>query len=157
MFPTGGMTIFRDLDGPPPATATRPADVDLILSALDAGRDAPAAADRRALKRHKYRVEGWLRLFTDGPGDSARVLYTRDVNARGLGFITPHRLPLGYGGLVELPRPDGSGIMTVHCTILRCREAAPGWFEGSVYFNREQPSLVPDHQPKQRKTLALAV
>ena len=158
MSSTGGMTIFRDLDTPPPTAATRPADVDLILSALDAGRHAPAAADRRALKRHKYRVEGWLRLFTDGPGDAARTLYTRDVNARGLGFITAHRLPLGYGGLVQLPRPDGSGgTITVHCTILRCREAAPGWFEGSVYFNREQPTLVPGHQPKTRKTLALAV
>jgi hypothetical protein len=29
----------------------------------------------------------------------------------------------------------------VHCTLLRCREAAPGWFEGSVYFNREQPQF----------------
>jgi hypothetical protein len=156
MYSTGGMTIFRDLDTPPPS-ATRPADVDLILSALDAGHFSPAAAERRALKRHKYRVEGWLRLFTDGPDDSARLVYTRDVNARGLGFITSHRLPLGYGGLIQLPRPDGDGTMTVHCTILRCREAAPGWFEGSIYFNREQPSLVPDHQPKQRRTLALAV
>jgi hypothetical protein len=79
------------------------------------------------------------------------------VSVRGLGFITSHRLPLGYGGLVQLPRPDGKGTMTVHCTILRCRETAPGWFEGSVYFNRDQPSLLPDHAPKQRKKLALAV
>ncbi|HSV14825.1 MAG TPA: hypothetical protein VLI90_11230, partial [Tepidisphaeraceae bacterium] len=68
------------------------------------------------------------------------LLYTRDVNGRGLGFVTAHRLPLGYGGVIELPGPLGEPL-TIHCTLLRCREAAPGWFEGSVYFNREQPKF----------------
>jgi hypothetical protein len=131
-----------------------PAQADLILSAIDAGRHA-VPRDRRAVPRHKYRVQGWLRLFTDCPDTAARALYTRDINARGLAFITPHRLPLGYGGLIELPRPDGSGVATVHSTLLRCSEVAPGWFEGCVYFNREQPALVPV-RTSTRGELALA-
>lgn len=123
-------------DGPPEAW---PPQVDLILSAIDAGRDAEPH-DRRAVPRHSYRVRGWLRLFSDGRDGDARPVYTRDANPRGVGFITPHRLPLGYGGTLELPHPDG-GTAVVHCTILRCREASPGWFEGSVYFNREQSAL----------------
>ena len=65
------------------------------------------------------------------------LLYTRDINPRSLGFVTSHRLPLGYGGVIELPGPDGEPV-SVHCTLLRCRQAAPRWFEGCLYFNREQ-------------------
>ena len=129
-----------------------PPQVDLILSAIEAGQfngneqaDAspkPGQPERRRTKRAPYRVRAHLRLFSDQPGDAGRVIYTRDVHPRGLGFITPHRLPLGHGGVVELPTPAGK-IVSVPCTLLRCREAAPGWFEGSVYFNRDQPHLMP--------------
>jgi len=126
-----------------------PPQVELILSAIEAGRyagpSAPQAAgtaERRQSKRASYRVRGHLRLFSDAPGEQGRVIYTRDVHPRGLGFITPNRLPLGHGGVVELPTPGGK-IVSIPCTLLRCREAAPGWYEGSVYFNREQPHLVP--------------
>jgi hypothetical protein len=140
-----------------PSDTDFPPQVDMILSAIEAGQfaananneaSAPAAparpgqAERRRTKRATYRVRAHLRLFSDQPGDASRVIYTRDVHPRGLGFITPHRLPLGHGGIVELPTPAGK-IVSIPCTLLRCREAAPGWFEGSVYFNREQPHLVP--------------
>ncbi len=126
-----------------------PPQVELILSAIEAGRypgpsaTAPATGpERRQTKRASYRVRGHLRLFSDAPGEQGRVIYTRDVHHRGLGFITANRLPLGHGGVVELPTPAGK-IVSIPCTLLRCREAAPGWYEGSVYFNREQPHLVP--------------
>ena len=54
-----------------------------------------------------------------------------------MGFITRHRLPLGYGGRVQVLGPRGEPI-TIQCTLYRCREAAPGWYEGALYFNREQ-------------------
>ncbi len=117
-----------------------PPQVELILSAMETGRHDHV--NRRAARRIPYRVRGQLKLFTDDAQTEGRVVYTRDVHPRGLGFITPHRLPLGYGGQIELPAPDGQSV-SVHCTLLRCREAAPGWFEGAVYFNREQPQLVP--------------
>lgn len=117
-----------------------PAQVDLILSALETGQHGKpsAGSERRNLRRRHYRVRAALRLFSDGSDTPAHPVFTRDVHARGLGFITPHRLPLGHGGLIELPRPSDGELLRVHCTLLRCREAAPGWFEGSVYFNREQ-------------------
>jgi hypothetical protein len=119
-----------------------PAEVDLIISALAAGEDRAKAARspglrRREVPRTSYRVLADLRLYSDTHDADAWRLYTRDVSVRGLGFITPHRLPLGYGGTIELPAPDGR-IIAVNCTLLRCREIASGWFDGALYFNREQ-------------------
>jgi hypothetical protein len=126
-----------------------PAQAELVLSALEAGQFAgpggahtgQAGPNRRALPRRRLRVKAALRLFSDGDHTPPRMLFTRDVHARGLGFITPHRLPLGHGGVVELPTADGGRTVSVACTLLRCREAAPGWFEGSLYFNRDQPEF----------------
>lgn len=115
-----------------------PAQVELILSAIETGQFSPR--ERRCTSRAPYRTEAMLRLFSDLPDTPAWKLFTRDVNARGVGFITPHRLPLGYGGLIELPAPNGTP-RTIPCTLLRCREAAPGWYEGSLYFNRHQPDF----------------
>jgi hypothetical protein len=133
--------------------------VDLILSALDAARarnepvraaepaacaaarPAPGGAvadiDRRLIYRIPYHVRAHLRLFSDGAGEPPWTLYTRDVDPRGLGFITPHRLPLGYGGWVELFTPRGHKTR-IQCTLLRCRQAVNGWFEGHLAFNRPQ-------------------
>lgn len=117
-----------------------PATVDLILSALEAGRDCPL--DRRRNERNAYRVRASLRLFSDAAGTPPWTLYTRDVTPRALGFITLHCLPLGHGGTVRLPGPDGQDLQ-IPCTLLRCRRAAPGWYEGAVYFNREQFVFAP--------------
>jgi hypothetical protein len=119
------------------STRDWPAQVELIMSALDTGQ---YDANRRKARRSTYRVKASLRLFSDPAVSSPWVIYTRDVHARGLGFISPHRLPLGYGGVIELPGPEG-GVITVNCTLSRCRETAPGWYEGSLYFNREQAEL----------------
>jgi hypothetical protein len=110
-------------------------EVDLVLSALEAG--SVAADERRRAQRMSYRVKAELQLFSDSSGAEPWVLFTRDVNPKGLGFITRHRLPLGYGGKIRLPSPTGQ-MMTIHCTLYRCREAAQGWFEGALYFNRDQ-------------------
>ena len=116
-----------------------PPEVDLILSALEAGRPERSVpfSNRRAIHRIPYRVRALLRLFSDQEDAEPWLLYTRDVSPKGMGFITPHRLPLGYGGEVEFPGPDGRQLV-IAATLLRCRIAVPGWFEGSLYFNREQ-------------------
>jgi len=145
---TGAGSGQPPMDGPAVGHEDWPPQVELILSAIEAGRQGNEqtgprlAQDRRATRRISYRVRGRLRLFSDAPGEEGRVIYTRDIHSRGLGFITPHRLPLGHGGVVELLTPGGK-IVSIPCTLLRCREAAPGWYEGSVYFNREQQSVVP--------------
>ena len=106
----------------------------MILSALEAGQ---FVASRRRHRRSPYRVKAELRLFSDGPLGMPWTIFTRDIDSRGLGFICPHRLPLGYGGQIELPNPEGQ-MLEINCTVYRCREAAPGWYEGAVSFNREQ-------------------
>ena len=123
--------------GPPVPEGQWPAQVDLVMSALDAGQYRQDAPDRRSAARKPLRVCAVLRLFSDPPGTVPWKLYTRDVHARGLGFITPHQLPLGHGGKIEIPG-EGGEIREVACTLLRCRQAAPGWYEGSLYFNRLQ-------------------
>jgi hypothetical protein len=120
------------------ADADWPPQVELILSAMETGQFS--RKNRRSARRNPFRVRALLRLFSDPEHSTPWTVYTRDVHARGLGFISPHRLPLGYGGVIELPHPDG-GLLKLSCTLSRCRETAPGWYEGSVNFNREQPEL----------------
>ena len=33
--------------------------------------------------------------------------------------------------------PDNR-ILTIHCTMLRCRQAVPGWYEGALHFLQDQ-------------------
>ena len=141
------MTLLSDnatrtgVAGRIPAIPPLPADVEFILSALEAGQFS--GATRRKQDRRAYRVEAKLKLFSDGPDASPWTLYTRDASHQGLGFVTRHRLPLGYGGIITLLNPQGREVK-IDCTLLRCREAVTGWFEGSMYFNREQPGFHPD-------------
>ena len=121
----------------PAADELWPPEVDLILSAMEAGTVDEATLNRRYARRMPYRVRAALRLFSDAPQTPPWALYTRDVDRRGLGFISPHRLPLGYGGTVELYAPSGSKAK-VPCTLFRCRQTVQGWYEGALYFNREQ-------------------
>jgi hypothetical protein len=117
-----------------------PAMAEMILSALESGAHQAKSTNRRGGSRVAHRVRGRLRLFSDNAHDPVREIFTRDVHARGLGFITPHRLPLGHGGFISFVAPDGRP-RRLQCTLHRCREAAPGWFEGALCFNREQPEL----------------
>ncbi|HEY7117124.1 MAG TPA: PilZ domain-containing protein [Tepidisphaeraceae bacterium] len=141
------MTLLTDnaTPGQPPGGAVAPAilppEVEFILSALEAGQFS--GLTRRREQRRRYRVEATLKLFSDTPQTAPWTLYTRDVSHQGLGFVTRHRLPLGYGGILTITSPQGKSV-SIDCTLLRCREAVSGWFEGSMYFNREQPGFHPD-------------
>jgi hypothetical protein len=132
------MTLLSDTTATPIRREALPKEVEFILSALEAGQFA--GATRRRTQRAPYRVSASLKLFSDTPQAPPWQLYVRDVNAKSLGFVTRHRLPLGYGGLLTLTSPDGRKL-SIDCTLLRCREAVQGWFEGSMYFNREQPTF----------------
>ncbi|MDB5321001.1 MAG: hypothetical protein JWN40_2632 [Phycisphaerales bacterium] len=135
------MTLVSDKSGPAPAKVSVtlpqgiPQEVEFILSALEVGEHG--GQSRRRLPRRIYRVAASLRLFSDPPQVPPWTLFVRDVNTQGLGFVTRHRLPLGYGGILTIASPKGRA-MRIDCTLLRCREAVQGWFEGSMYFNREQ-------------------
>lgn len=116
------------------------AEVEFVMSALDA---AGHTDERRRSRRCTYRVRAALQLFADMYDGQAIMLYTRDITPKSLGFITRHRLPLGYGGVVDLPDPAGV-VRSIDCTLIRCREVAKGWYEGAVYFNREQSEFQND-------------
>jgi len=120
-----------------------PPEVELILSALEAGSNPHD--ERRSYRRSPYRVLAELQLYTDPPGTPLWRLYSRDVSVRGMGFITPHRLPLGYGGIVQIPAPRSNRLISVAATLFRCRAVSSGWFEGSLYFNREQWIFSPEN------------
>lgn len=135
-------------------SAPWPPEVDLILSAMDVARSSHAPSplrliesgadvavadvtgDRRRSARAPYRTRASLKLYADPAGAEPRTLYSRDVDRRGMGFITPHLLPLGYGGWVTLRSPDGEEVR-IECTIYRCRKTVQGWYEGAVKFHRE--------------------
>jgi hypothetical protein len=122
---------FSDLD-------EWPADVDLILSALEAAD--PRVGHARQSRRRRMRVIARLSLFVSPLDEGPIRLYTRDADDRHLGFITESPLPLGFGGTVELVAPGGE-LVSIGCLVYRCRECVPGWFEGVLNFNRSQPSL----------------
>ncbi len=112
-----------------------PREAEFIMSALEL---AGHTLERRNHLRQRYRVAASLSLYSEmEDGGEPIVLYTRDLSATSLGFITRRRLPLGYGGLLTLPNPDGTPHR-IDCTLLRCREVTRGWYEGALYFNRPQ-------------------
>ena len=113
-----------------------PAEVEFLLSAMEAGPRPDV--ERQQQKRSRYRARAALRLFSDQPGAMPAILFTRTVNTQAVGFVTARRLTLSHGGLLRMPDPGSDRIMEAYCTVLRCREAASGWYEGAVYFNREQ-------------------
>ena len=122
---------FSDLD-------EWPADVDLILSALEAAD--PRVGHSRQSRRRRMRVLARLSLFLSPLDEGPIRLFTRDADDRHLGFIAESPLPLGFGGTVELVAPGGE-LMSIGCLVYRCRECVPCWYEGVLNFNRPQPSF----------------
>lgn len=115
-----------------------PADVDLILSALEAA--GPKDGDARHIRRRRMRVIARLSLFVTPLDEGPTRLFTRDADDRHLGFLSESPVPLGFGGNVEFVAPTGQ-ILSAGCMVYRCRECVPGWFEGVLNFNRKQPAL----------------
>lgn len=114
----------------------------LILSAMSAGdgmgRGEKVTFERRRgpYRRRRFEVPALLRLWADGDAEPW-FLYTRNAEPRGLGFITPDRLPLGYGGSLALIGPDGRALR-IDITLVRCRACSGGWYEGAMTFVRPQ-------------------
>jgi hypothetical protein len=126
------------------ASAPFPAEVEFLISALEAG--PKPLIDRQKEKRSQYRVRATLKLFSDAPDARPALLYTRNVTSQALAFLTNDVLTLSHGGILRIPSPSGE-ILKINCTVLRYREAAPGWFEGAVYFNRVQAIFSAESMP----------
>ncbi len=138
------MTTATMMIGPATTTteltaAEVPAEVSLVMSALEAGRHARGGADRRVVRRRPLRRAATLRLYADA-GREPVVVYTRDVGGRNVGFLARERLPLGYGGTIELTGVDGEPARLA-CVLLRCSPSVAGWYDASAAFNRLQPQF----------------
>jgi hypothetical protein len=124
------------------ADASWPTEVNMIISAMEAGG---SVEDKREIPRMLFRAKAFLKLFVDRQESKGRALYLRDANERSLGFVTQHRLPLGYGGVIQVCPPLKAGqVFELGCTVIRCRQVADGWFEGCVSLNRECEAFAPE-------------
>lgn len=111
-------------------------EIDLIMSALDVG--GTVRTERRSRERKVHNSIATLRLYANAHDSSdPPLLFVRDADARGLGFITQHSLPLGYGGRVSIETPEGE-LLDVGCTIYRCRPCSGDWYEGALTFSKPQ-------------------
>ncbi len=112
-------------------------EIDLIMSALDVAGGI-ALTERRSRERKVHNAIASLRLYADADSpDDPPLLFVRDVDSRGLGFITQHSLPLGYSGRVTIETPDGD-LLEVGCTVYRCRPCSGDWYEGALTFSKPQ-------------------
>ncbi len=160
LTPAEQMAVLSDavVQDAAPDGAAFEARARLILSAMDAagqGREAAATttttgfAERRVttgaaserVRRVRFHSQASLSLFADPRDAEPWPLFLRDVEARAAGFICPDRMPLGYGGTLQFTAPDGR-TLNVDVTLVRCRVCYDGWYEGALYFHRNQPGLL---------------
>ena len=119
----------------------------MVLSALEAAGDdavprlTPMERRLRRIGRVSFRVRAELKLWADGEAGESWTLFTRDLDARAMGFICQDRLPLGYGGTITFPGVGGRREQ-VEVSVTRCRPTSAGWYEGALHFNRPQPWLL---------------
>ena len=90
--------------------------------------------------RCEYRVRATLALTCDGSDAEPHTLFTRDATEDAVGFVSPTRLPLGYGGTLTLAGPDGR-VVSAATLLTRCRACVGGWFEGALQFTRRQEAF----------------
>lgn len=109
-----GMLLNEPLQLKPAFDPPWPAEVDLILSAMEAAEGK--YADRREHERLPFRTRAALRLFSDTEGLEPWLLYTRDVNA---GWASSRRIVCRWGmadGSNCFHRADERSVLTARCS-----------------------------------------
>jgi hypothetical protein len=107
-----------------------------FLIETDSYEASSVPPERRRLPRAAYEVAATL--ATDGLDGEAFVLYTRDVNSGGSGFVSPGSLGNTQAATLKIPTPDGT-VRSLRCHVVRAREIAEGWVEGYVEFDEPTP------------------
>jgi len=110
-----------------------PADVVEVLARLDAS--FPKMHDRRLLPRWVFHAEAFLTI----EHSTRHQLWTRDINAWNLGFLSRQPLPVASSGTLRFEVPGGEIVVAV-AQVKRCREFSAGWFEGYVNFMQTIPA-----------------
>lgn len=93
--------------------------------------------ERRLLPRATY--EQAVTLATGGIERNEYVLYTRDVNSGGTGFVTPVDIGDLQAATIKIAGPDGQ-MRHLRCHVKRARDIGEGWVEGYVEF--DEPTSV---------------
>ena len=116
-----------------------PREIDSVIAAVSSNTGVPEE-ERRGGARADYRVDAHLRLLPEVNGEGERVVYTRDVDEWGIGFVTAFAFAPGRKAIIRLQAPCGKEILR-RCTVLRCREILPGWFESAVALDEFETLL----------------
>ena len=135
------MVLENGLGSSAVAELNWPADVREILAKLDAS--FPKMHDRRVIPRWVFHAEGFLTI----EHAARHQLWTRDINAWNVGFLSRERLEVGSNGNLRLEIPGGE-VLVVPAQVKRSREFIPGWFEGYLNFMRTiSPEVIDKTRP----------
>ncbi|HLL90757.1 MAG TPA: PilZ domain-containing protein, partial [Tepidisphaeraceae bacterium] len=115
---------------------------------------APADRDERRAQRVKLRTHVTLLVRgTDAAGDVQAVnVQVKDLSPGGIGILRSQRMNLDEPFIVQLPRPDGSGVPML-CAVAYWEPLAENLYGVGARFIR---SLHPDELANPKLTLARA-
>jgi hypothetical protein len=103
-------------------------------------RGRPPRIERRRVSRGVYRMQAWLQPADATGALRSPIIFVRDVDEYGLGFLAHHDVSALGLPVLFLPAANGRPLR-LNCRIARCREFELGWFEGMVQFTQPQPVL----------------
>jgi hypothetical protein len=98
----------------------------------------PPRIERRHVSRARYQTPAWLQPYDETGALRSPLIFTRDLDPEGLGFIARHDLAVLGRAVLHLPACNG-GSVRVRCRVRRSRDFTNGWYEGVVQFDHEQP------------------
>jgi hypothetical protein len=110
-----------------------PVDAQLGMGILTKSPFPPI--DRRKLPRTQYFLK--TDLLLTGPVETHVTIFSRDINAWNVGFISPIPLPDRAKGVIQLVAPDGRSV-AVGCRLRRCQAFDLGWFDCFAEFVQPQ-------------------
>ena len=110
-----------------------------VREAFNALESFAPRCERRKLRRTRYYAAAEMLASLGGPAP----VYTRDVNPWLIGMVTSCHLNNYDHVMLHLPLPNQ--MLEVECTVRRCVEFIPGWYDCSLHFRHEQ-SLFRDEE-----------
>jgi hypothetical protein len=100
-------------------------------------REHPPRIERRQVRRARYQTQAWLQPYDETGAIRSPLIFTRDLDPHGLGFIARQDLAVLGRAVLHLPATRG-GTVRLRCRLRRSRDISNRWFEGVVQFEQEQ-------------------
>lgn len=95
-----------------------------------------AGAERRLRNRFPYRVQAEL-TWVDLPDADPVAVFTRDINSWTVGTLTLAPMQTGWRCNLRLPDPLSHHALEIACSVYRCTEFYPGWYDVALRFAKE--------------------